>query len=80
MVFLPHDNIDTDGIYAGQYTYREDMLPAMQASVVFQNYDANFHTVARPGDILVGGFNFGTGSSREQAATAIKHFVRVRRR
>jgi len=36
-----------------------------------ENYDKNFGSVAREGDILVSGFNFGTGSSREQSATAI---------
>lgn len=36
-----------------------------------QNYDPDFGKVAREGDILVSAFNFGTGSSREQAATAI---------
>lgn len=36
-----------------------------------ENYDVDFRTIAKEGDILVGGFNFGCGSSREQAATAI---------
>lgn len=36
-----------------------------------KNYDPDFSTIARPGDILVSGFNFGCGSSREQAATCI---------
>lgn len=36
-----------------------------------ENYDTEFRTTARAGDILVSGFNFGCGSSREQAATAI---------
>ena len=35
------------------------------------NYDPNFAEITRPGDIVVGGFNFGCGSSREQAATCI---------
>lgn len=35
-----------------------------------ENYDPEFRTIAKPGDILVGGFAYGTGSSREQAATA----------
>ena len=39
-----------------------------------ENYDPDFRSLARPGDLLVGGYNFGTGSSREQAATALKHF------
>ncbi len=36
-----------------------------------ENYDSSFGNIARAGDVLVGGFNFGCGSSREQAATAI---------
>jgi homoaconitate hydratase len=35
------------------------------------NYDPAFSSIAREGDILVAGYNFGTGSSREQAPTAI---------
>ncbi|HEX9652819.1 MAG TPA: homoaconitase, partial [bacterium] len=41
--------------------------------VVMENYDPEFKNLARKGDILVGGFNFGTGSSREQAATCLKY-------
>ena len=36
-----------------------------------ENYDPKFASIARADDILVSGFNFGCGSSREQAATAI---------
>jgi homoaconitate hydratase len=36
-----------------------------------ENFDPAFSKLAKPGDILVSGFNFGCGSSREQAATAI---------
>lgn len=36
-----------------------------------ENYDKSFKDTVYPGDILVSGFNFGCGSSREQAATAI---------
>jgi homoaconitate hydratase len=42
------------------------------ARVVMENYDPSFAEQTRPGDVLVGGWNFGTGSSREQAATALK--------
>ena len=38
-----------------------------------ENYDSEFGKIINEGDILVGGFNFGTGSSREQAATALKY-------
>ena len=72
LVFLPQDNLNTDGIYSKDYTYREDMTPEMMALVVMENYDPQFKTRAAAGDIVVGGFNFGTGSSREQAVTALK--------
>ncbi len=72
LVFLPKDNLNTDGIYAGAYTYREDMTPEMMARVIFDNYDPQLSALVKRGDIVVGGFNFGTGSSREQAVTALK--------
>ena len=72
LVFLPPDNLNTDGIYGKDYTYREDMTPEMMAAVVMENYDPQFASRAQAGDVLVGGFNFGTGSSREQAVTALK--------
>ena len=46
---------------------KEDM-----ARVVMENYDPSFAETAKEGDVLVGGLNFGTGSSREQAATALQ--------
>jgi homoaconitate hydratase len=73
-VFCPADNINTDGIYPGKYTYREDLTPQMMADVTMENYDPEFQKIAQKGDILLTGFNFGTGSSREQAATSLKHF------
>lgn len=72
-VFLPKENMNTDGIYAGKWTYQDGMTPEAMARVVFENYDAEFGTLARQGDIIVSGSNFGTGSSREQAATALKY-------
>ena len=72
LVFVPQDNLNTDGIYGKDYTYREDMTPEMMAQVVMENYDPEFASRTRAGDILVAGFNFGTGSSREQAATALR--------
>jgi homoaconitate hydratase len=72
LVFAPQDNLNTDGIYGKDYTYRDDMTPEMMAKVVMENYDPQFAGRTRAGDLLVGGFNFGTGSSREQAATALK--------
>ena len=37
-----------------------------------ENYDPQFGARTRAGDIIAGGFNFGTGSSREQAVTCLK--------
>lgn len=87
LLFAPQDNLNTDGIYPGKYTYQDDITLARQAEVVMENYDAGFAAlVARlrgapstgdeagvqRGVVLVAGYNFGTGSSREQAATALK--------
>jgi homoaconitate hydratase len=73
LLLLPVDNLNTDGIYGKEVTYRDDLTPEQMASHAMLNYDPAFQEVARDGDILVAGFNFGTGSSREQAATALKH-------
>jgi homoaconitate hydratase len=72
LVFLPQDNLNTDGIYGKDYTYRDDMTPDMMAQVVFENYDPQLAALLRAGDVVVGGANFGTGSSREQAVTALQ--------
>jgi homoaconitate hydratase len=74
LLFLPRANIDTDGIYPGKYTYIDDRTASEQAAVVMANYDPGFARVARPGDIIAGTDNFGTGSSREQAVTALQAF------
>jgi homoaconitate hydratase len=73
LIFCHQDNLNTDGIYPGKYTYQDDFTPAQQAEVVMENYDPEFAKLVSKGDLLVGGFNFGTGSSREQAATALKY-------
>ena len=72
LLFLPEDNLNTDGIYGKDYTYRDDMTPEMMAKVIFENYDPKFVELARSGDIILGCRNFGTGSSREQAVTALQ--------
>jgi homoaconitate hydratase len=72
LVFVPHDNLNTDGIFGKDFTYREGLTRAEMASVVMQNYDPEFAGRVAEGDVLVGAWNFGTGSSREQAATALQ--------
>jgi homoaconitate hydratase len=73
IVWCNADNVNTDAIYPGKYTYDDAFSsdPAKMATVTMENYDKAFANIAQPGDILVSGFNFGCGSSREQAATAI---------
>jgi homoaconitate hydratase len=79
LVFAPQDNLTTDGMYPGKYTYQDDITPERQAEVVMENYDPAFAASIKalragaPTPILLSGYNFGTGSSREQAATAIKN-------
>ncbi len=73
IIYCYQDNINTDGIFPGKYTYIDDFTPSQQAEVVMENYDTNFGKIVKDGEVLVGGFNFGTGSSREQAATALKY-------
>src|SRR5213079_2376521 len=72
ILFIDKDNLNTDGIYASKHTYRDDMTPEAMAAVTFENYDPHFNTLYQKGDVVVGGLNFGSGSSREQAATALK--------
>ncbi len=72
LVFMPQDNVNTDAIYGKDYTYRDDMTPEMMAKVVMENYDPQFAAHTQAGDVIVSQFNFGTGSSREQAVTCLK--------
>jgi len=72
LVLVPQDNVNTDAIYGKDYTYRDDMTPEMMAKVVMENYDPQFGARTQAGDVIVSQFNFGTGSSREQAVTCLK--------
>lgn len=65
------DSIDTDVIIAGRYlrTFSLDDL----ASHVMEAEDPDFAENVQKGDIIVAGWNFGCGSSREQAPVALKH-------
>ncbi|KAJ2453648.1 mitochondrial Homoaconitase [Coemansia sp. RSA 2336] len=71
LVFLPADNLNTDGIYPGKYTYQDDITREQMKLIVMENYDPEFSRIVQSSDIVVAGANFGTGSSREQAATAL---------
>lgn len=71
ILFCDADAINTDGIYPGRLTYQDNTTIKQMAEACMQNYDPTFTSTAKAGDILVSGFGFGCGSSREQAATAI---------
>jgi 3-isopropylmalate/(R)-2-methylmalate dehydratase small subunit len=66
------DNINTDVIFPGKYTYQK-MEPEEMAKHALEDLDPEFINKVKDGDILVAGKNFGMGSSREQAAVAIKY-------
>lgn len=71
IVFCDADNLDTDAIYPGKMTYQDNVSKVDMAHACMQNYDPEFGGIAQPNDIVVSGWNFGCGSSREQAATAL---------
>ncbi len=64
------DNVNTDVLFPGKHTYtakgREEI-----ASHALEDLDPAFAPNVREGDVVIGGRNFGCGSSREQAATCL---------
>jgi len=64
------DNIDTDAIIPARYLNTWD--PKALAAHCMEDADPEFMKKIKPGDIIVGGENFGCGSSREHAPIAIK--------
>lgn len=65
-----YDNVDTDVIIPARYLNTSD--PKELASHCMEDIDKDFVKKAKEGDIIVGGYNFGCGSSREHAPLAIK--------
>ena len=65
------DNISTDHIQPGRYNYLRSNLPEL-AKHVLEDADPTFASRVQPGDFVVGGNNFGLGSSREHAPIIIK--------
>ena len=64
------DNVDTDAILPGRYLALKD--PAALGAHCLEALDPGLRARARPGDLIVAGRNFGTGSSREHAVVALK--------
>jgi len=65
------DNVDTDVILPGKYLVLID--PRELAKHAMEGLDPTFPEKAKKGVIVVGGKNFGCGSSREQAPIALKY-------
>lgn len=64
------DDVNTDVIFPGKYTYTVDD-PKEMAKHALEDLDPGFVGKVKPGDIIVGGRNWGCGSSREQAVTCL---------
>lgn len=64
------DDIDTDVIIPARYL--NQITPEFLAKHCMEDVDAEFAQNVKPGDIIIGGKNFGCGSSREHAPIAIK--------
>jgi len=69
-IFKFHNDLDTDQIIASQYL----LLPSIDEMKdhTFESLDPDFPKKVKPGDYVVGGENFGCGSSREQAPSVLK--------
>jgi len=65
------DHVNTDLIFPGRYTYTVH-TPEEMAQHALEDLDPTFASRVQPGDIVVGGWNWGNGSSREQAVVALK--------
>ncbi len=59
------NNVNTDVIFPGKYTYTVTDVAEM-AKHALEDLDPSFAANVKPGDIVVGGTNWGNGSSREQ--------------
>lgn len=69
-VYQYGNNVDTDVIIPARYLNAPDEKSL--ASHCMEDIDPDFAGSVEPGDIIVGGANFGCGSSREHAPLAIK--------
>ena len=69
-VFKYPDNVDTDVIIPARYLNSQDAKELAQHCM--EDIDSDFIHKVKPGDVMVGGWNFGCGSSREHAPLVIK--------
>jgi len=65
------DDVNTDVIFPGKYTYTINSDPAELARHALEDLDPGFAASVRRGDVIVAGRNWGNGSSREQAVSCL---------
>src|SRR5262249_59240729 len=68
--FVLGESVNTDALAPGSYMKHPI---AVIAGHCLESVDPSFASTVRPGDVVVAGKGFGIGSSREQAAEALKH-------
>ncbi len=71
-VFRYGDHVNTDVIFPGRYTYTKSR-PEQVAPHALEDLDPTFAERVRSGDVIVAGWNWGCGSSREQAAVCLRY-------
>jgi len=68
------DNLNTDQMFAGNLTYKvQSSDPSEILPHLFQGFDPRFSGEVQPGDVILGGENFGCGSSREHPSVGLAH-------
>jgi 3-isopropylmalate dehydratase small subunit len=68
------DNLNTDQMFPGKHTY--NILSSDPVAIIphlFEDFDPLFHANVKPGDIIIGGENFGCGSSREHPSVGLAY-------
>lgn len=71
-IWVYGDSVNTDVIFPGKYTYTLRTADEIAAHAL-EDLDPTFTAQAASGDVVVAGLNWGCGSSREQAVTALKY-------
>lgn len=71
-VWVYGDNVNTDVIFPGKYTYTLKE-PSDLAAHALEDLDPSFAKAVQADDVIIAGRNWGCGSSREQAVTALKY-------
>lgn len=69
--FVYGDDVDTDRLFPGRFMFIADADGMRKHALA--DLDPSFAGRVQPGDVVVGGRNFGCGSSREQAVACLRH-------